>query len=1308
MGDRVSKFIIAFDGDSGDLQSVLTAVKGQFRSAVSEIEATTRKVTLFADLETKTKASAEALLDATTKVKLLAAELEKIKATGGTATEDLTKGLREANREVTTATNAYNRNVDALTKMQAQLTKTGVDTSNLARATLKLAEAQRAAAAAADQQAAKQLLGVKTMADIHPQIAKLNAAYQTLKESGTLSAREIAIAQTQLQARIRETHGEVTKLGSGIGGLGAGFSSLLMGAAARFLGITSVIGTMTAVIGAGVAAAKELKQGLAEISIVTNLTKEQLDALGTGVRALATTIGFDLKDGLKALFDLIRSGVSPDNALEVLRISAEAAKAGLTDLNTTATVSTLLLDGFGLQVGDLRGAFDALIQGAHDGGATLDEFVKHAGGLLNVARAANVPFNDLVAVLTVLVDKIGNTHDAIAPLTRVISALNTTKARDSLRAIGITSIDLIEIFRQLGERGLTLNQVLDLELVGDKFVAAFATMTNNAGNLATGLDKIQKSAGRNEKALAALYDSPKERSERFNAAIQESSIQLGLLVGTGSKLQDLATKYINFSNNLQRATHGVSVEGTIANNVVSRWVASLFGIAPAAKAATGAADETATALKRAGDEAKASDAKIRQVNVDLAASSVALLAEVQALQAASSRDVADVTARADAEIAALDRGARAQATTAAATIAIQTKLAAERLTIIQKNEADVLAAVNAATAARERILRQQGTGEKQIAADIAKLRIDALAPVLKQYQDHYNALLALAQQHAARVNGIESERVEFNRGVETLLAGIRLSGLSALDEYAAKVKEIDRLISEARRAGVEGDIASAKKFTDQAIALSTSLREVVNKDGQVVIRGYEAQATSVDRIKKAAEGYNDALNLQDDLAKKGLDTTKNGIAEVLPKLQELQGTYAELKKSVAEGLAVKVAMDQDSVNAALATINELTKPRVVPITLQTTEGSAAGGLIGKSFNRGGQVGRVIEAAQRFTGGGSVFRRPPWNKVPGSGDGDTVPALLSEGSFVVRKAASRFYGDGLMRSIAAGIRKFAGGGFINIGGVNWNIAERVLGTPTSAPMIDPKRGFQSGDSFQTNDPPQQFDVRKVPDALITARNVIAYAQEMLHSIGTTNPLLGNLGQVMLELMRRIDRDPTDTQAISELLLGAQTIGTNPAFFAAWGKTQSAKGKLTPTWFYDWLQENRGGDLERAGRGFAGGGSSGTDTVRALLTPGEYVINRSRVGQLGLGFMHALNNMRVSREMLSAIAFPQAPQPSVARFATGGLVGPAVAPSNGRAGPSGGGAPVYNINVTAAAGAMLSEDNVRRFIIPVLNNINRRGR
>jgi hypothetical protein len=84
---------------------------------------------------------------------------------------------------------------------------------------------------------------------------------------------------------------------------------------------------------------------------------------------------------------------------------------------------------------------------------------------------------------------------------------------------------------------------------------------------------------------------------------------------------------------------------------------------------------------------------------------------------------------------------------------------------------------------------------------------------------------------------------------------------------------------------------------------------------------------------------------------------------------------------------------------------------------------------------------------------------------------------------------------------------------------------------------------------------------------------------------------------------------------------------------------------------------GKDLERdlieymeqnQGEFFRQGGMSTSDTVPAMLTPGEYVVNREAVARFGSGFFESINNLSLPARALAQ---------RVQGFATGGLVRPA---------------------------------------------------
>ena len=71
-------------------------------------------------------------------------------------------------------------------------------------------------------------------------------------------------------------------------------------------------------------------------------------------------------------------------------------------------------------------------------------------------------------------------------------------------------------------------------------------------------------------------------------------------------------------------------------------------------------------------------------------------------------------------------------------------------------------------------------------------------------------------------------------------------------------------------------------------------------------------------------------------------------------------------------------------------------------------------------------------------------------------------------------------------------------------------------------------------------------------------------------------------------------------------------------------------------------------QHQGEFYRGGGLAKSDTVPAMLTPGEFVVNRGAVARFGSGLFESLNNLTLPAQALAQ---------HVQGFATGGLVSPA---------------------------------------------------
>ena len=182
----------------------------------------------------------------------------------------------------------------------------------------------------------------------------------------------------------------------------------------------------------------------------------------------------------------------------------------------------------------------------------------------------------------------------------------------------------------------------------------------------------------------------------------------------------------------------------------------------------------------------------------------------------------------------------------------------------------------------------------------------------------------------------------------------------------------------------------------------------------------------IQQFGTAQAALNAQLEGQDSLAKDAA-TAQQSLAVQMQKVTEgVKDLFREIAASDAfqalAGMAIKLASAITQIGKALAP--------VLPILTAFVTARAAAWAGGKLFSGGvGNLNKALgtasgDASDVFRGnrGGRVRRFSSGGWVPGTGNGDTVPAMLEPGEFVLRKSAAQAFGSQLN-----GINKYAGGG-----------------------------------------------------------------------------------------------------------------------------------------------------------------------------------------------------------------------------------------------------------------------------------------
>ena len=552
-----------------------------------------------------------------------------------------------------------------------------------------------------------------------------------------------------------------------------------------------------------------------------------------------------------------------------------------------------------------------------------------------------------------------------------------------------------------------------------------------------------------------------------------------------------------------------------------------------------------------------------------------------------------------------------------------------------------------------RVLSQTGMAAKDVEMAMKSLAKSTLAPTFDNITDTAETAIAAMRQFRLETSQLEGLLNKIN-----VVAG----------NFAVEASDIGAAI---KRAG--GAFASAGGQVEEFIALFTSVRATTRETAETIATGMRTIFTRIQRPKtiqflkqfgvelqnlegqfigpyQAVEQLNKALAGLDpkDVRYSMIIEQLGGfrqVSKVIPLIQQFgtaqdalnkqmssQGSLSADAAKAQKTLAVQIAQLTENVKelfrniTSSATFQVLAKGAITFANAIVKAADAISGLIpiigalfavkGMKWLMGGGMSTILgsgggrprpygPAPQGFSQGG-------W--VPGTGSGDTVPAYLEPGEFVIRKRSAKKLGPRLNS-----LNKYAGGGVVSA-----KHTETIDGDTYRATLRN------SGKPYSSRTRLKDYDAAEKPTSNEKA---------IWKAAGVTSE---HPGITATRLAADYASKLTDKQ-FTEMFIG-QGMGAHdrPHYKAdALGKqlvnagVGSPKGKNFS--IYGWLLENEGkkkaDEIRSLGQqsklGYVRGGRDGYNRggkVRApnsLLTPGEFVVNKKSAKRIGYGTLGSLN-------------------------------------------------------------------------------------
>jgi len=315
---------------------------------------------------------------------------------------------------------------------------------------------------------------------------------------------------------------------------------------------------------------------------------------------------------------------------------------------------------------------------------------------------------------------------------------------------------------------------------------------------------------------------------------------------------------------------------------------------------------------------------------------------------------------------------------------------------------------------------------------------------------------ALKTLNGMAISAAEGE-ISFQQSLADLNSTVKDSGHS-LDVTSEKGRKVKSAFLDAAKAAMEHAQAVAEQKNSQEAG-----QAVLEKDIGLLKKDMLARGFSKDAVDKLAAAY---LNLPASVSTKvdaktagalaDLEAVKKKVASTKGKTitmaaptkearDQLEALGFKIKNTKGKNVIITVPTggQKHAVDALAAAIRALHDKSVAVTTTFYTKGSkSAVAPAHRNYATGGMV-------QRFADGGTPVQSIPFGGPvfgPGTGTSDSIPALISNGEYVIKADAVRKYGVAMFDRLNA--KRYASGGLL--GGFTYApTGKAVLGGPSDA-------------------------------------------------------------------------------------------------------------------------------------------------------------------------------------------------------------------------------------------------------------------
>lgn len=335
------------------------------------------------------------------------------------------------------------------------------------------------------------------------------------------------------------------------------------------LGAIAAVAVAVGITAAAVKTAATYQDTLTKIDNLTNLTSEETKRLGETILQMSRHIPKSPEELGAAAYVILSSGINDvDEALRILKDSAEAAVAGFGDTKEIAIAVTGIINAYGKENISAAQATDILFAAVKEGRAEISDFAGNIGRAVPFAKLLGITFDQLAAAVASLTDAGLPARQAVTAILDIENQLisPSQQAKDALLGMG-TSIEKLR--QEVREKGLIValqdllaknrnnQQVIDALIPSIRGEAgALDLLSRGAADYNSHLDKITNSSGIVDQAFKNTEKNFNVNAQLLKNQLNVALIRLGsaILPALVKIMSDVVTLFQNSSNAIDKAS----------------------------------------------------------------------------------------------------------------------------------------------------------------------------------------------------------------------------------------------------------------------------------------------------------------------------------------------------------------------------------------------------------------------------------------------------------------------------------------------------------------------------------------------------------------------------------------------------------------------------------------------------------------------------------------------------------------------------------------------------------------------------------